>query len=115
MGWLVKFRSKSAPGPKSQTLTKSEVKPDFRGIRIRPEKSACREVCQITDCTWLCREAPLLPLDSCDHRLTCKCRYIHLDDRRQEARREADNGLPRKYVDGDRRAFSDRRKSQFHF
>lgn len=115
MGWLVKFRNKSAPETKNQTFKKSDLKADFRAIKIRPDKHACPSVAQLKEKTWLCREAPLLPLNSCDHLLTCKCRYLHLDDRRQEARREADNGLPRKYLDGDRRAFSDRRKSQFNF
>src|SRR5690606_13705193 len=105
--------SKSNTGTKSQTIIKkSEAKPDFRAIKIRPDKSACYSVSQLKGKTWLCREAPILPLDLCDHRLNCKCRYIHLDDRRQELRREADNGLPEKYVDGDRRAFNDRRKNQ---
>jgi len=45
----------------------------------------------------------MLPLSDCTNPAGCRCKYQHYDDRRTEARRESDVGLPMKNHPGDAR------------
>jgi hypothetical protein len=59
---------------------------------------------------FLAAHAPQLPLGGCDQSTTCQCRYQHLEDRRQEMRRDTDHGLPnRGFSTAERRYRKDRR------
>jgi len=112
MGWLLKNR-KSVPVRKNIITSGSDaVKSDFRAVKIKPDKTACHSASTVSAKMFLCNEAPLLPLNSCDCRDKCKCCYLHYSDRRQDGRRESDNGFPVKFVEGERRAKMDRRRPQ---
>lgn len=60
-----------------------EPKPrDHPGVMIVAGPHACSAVSQLSGRRLLAREAPLLPLSSCDSG-QCQCMYQHLKDRRQ--------------------------------
>lgn len=115
MSWLTKFHRQTPGREKSHAQLPERSKTDYRAVQIQPGKEACKRVQELSTRVFLCREAPFVPLEYCACRDQCKCRYIHFDDRRQNLRRNADNGLPAGYVENERRARADRRKGQAYF
>ena len=82
----------------------------FHGVSIQPnELSACQAALDLNNLRFLADEAPMLPLTDCSNPAGCRCRYQHYDDRRTEARRESDVGLPMKDHPNDARTGVGRR------
>jgi len=77
---------------------------------------ACSAIARIEGLRFFCHDAPLqLPLHECEHAKTCQCVYQHHDDRRQDARRDADAGIGGfGYVGSERRTRLGRRASDRH-
>ena len=65
-------------------------------VSIAPGPRCCAGARELRGQRFLSREAPMLPLASCD-RTDCTCRYEHHQDRRKGARRARDMGVA---VDG---------------
>jgi hypothetical protein len=82
----------------------------FHGVAVETPRGdrACRAAAAIVGFRFLSEEAPALPLPDCDMPRECRCVYQHFTDRRTETRREADIGLPNRYVQTDRRALKRR-------
>ena len=82
----------------------------FHGVSIMPEPvNACDAAIAQSNVRYLADEAPMLPLAECTRRADCHCKYRHFDDRRTEARRESDVGLPVKNHPNDARTGYGRR------
>jgi hypothetical protein len=82
----------------------------FHGVAIEPGKDCrCEAVAAIAGQRFLGEQAPLLPLEGCDCPDRCQCRYRHFADRRTDARREADVGLPMRLHPEEKRKGSGRR------
>ena len=82
----------------------------FHGVEIIPCSNACAPVKALQGSRLLSEEAPRLPLASCPHSDQCECKYKHYVDRRTQARRESDEGLPpRSHYPQDKRDGSGRR------
>ena len=82
----------------------------FHGVAIIPGRDIhCEAVEALANVRYLADEAPMLPVAGCDCRPDCRCRYQHFDDRRTEARRESDVGLPMKDHPNDARSGYGRR------
>jgi len=82
----------------------------FHGVSIRPDpENACEAACDLENIRFLADDAPMLPLSDCSNPAGCRCRYQHYDDRRTEARRESDVGLPMKVHPNDARSGVGRR------
>lgn len=81
----------------------------FHGVEVMPSRNACAEVRKLEGQRILSEEAPMLPLATCSHFARCTCRYRHYKDRRTEARRDSDDGLPQRYVVQERRNQAGRR------
>jgi hypothetical protein len=85
----------------------------FAGIEIVPARlKCCKAVQALSGQRFLVGKAPLLPLRDCDQP-ECKCIYRRLEDRRTDARRDADMGIGtlRIHYPGSRRADSPGRRS----
>jgi len=54
----------------------------YAAVRIKPHDHACNAAFDCSHRVFLAVEAPLLPLNDCDKSDTCRCAYIHYDDRR---------------------------------
>ena len=81
----------------------------FHGVEVVAGSSACAEVRTLEGQRMLSEDAPMLPLTTCSHFANCTCRYRHYKDRRTEARRDSDDGLPQRYVVDERRLRAGRR------
>lgn len=74
---------------KTKTSTKStskqlpEVKSgtQYRSVKILPGLICCKRAQLLSSQVFLSRESPELPLPGCTE-TDCRCRYLHLEDRR---------------------------------
>lgn len=67
----------------------------FHGVSIEATGgNICPAASALAGKRFLAHEAPLFPLEGCDRRAACRCRYLHFEDRRNDIRRESDHGLP---------------------
>ncbi|MDG2277367.1 MAG: hypothetical protein P8L31_05355 [Pseudomonadales bacterium] len=82
----------------------------FMGVVIRSAEGCCKAAERNGGQKFLAAHAPQLPLGTCDRPQQCRCRYKHLNDRRQESRRDEDNGIPRQAYYGEDRRY--RRKGR---
>ncbi len=74
------------------------AKAQFGAVEIEPGlEGGCSEVTKCAGIRYLMSEAPSLPLNGCNAE-SCKCHYVRLDDRRQDARRDADLGIEHRGV-----------------
>lgn len=63
----------------------------WRAVKISPGLMCCQAASELTDQVFLAREAPRLPLDDCGEK-DCKCKYVHLEDRRSGGDRRVELG-----------------------
>ena len=81
----------------------------FHGVEIVPGPEACDAVKTLASQRLLSEDAPRLPLNTCGNARDCTCKYKHFVDRRTDARRESDEGLPARRYPTDKRDGSGRR------
>lgn len=82
----------------------------FHGVSIHPdEHTSCEAARNLENIRFLADDAPMLPLSDCSNPAACRCKYQHYDDRRTDARRESDVGLPMKDHPNDARVGAGRR------
>lgn len=103
------FRLKKKPGRSAGKPRISSLMHLFHGIEIVPGPAACPAVGELARQRLLSEDAPRLPLNTCDQQIQCTCKYKHFVDRRTDARRESDEGLPARRHMSDKRAGGGRR------
>jgi hypothetical protein len=79
-------------GPKQLPERQTPANNPYHAVSILPGASACAAACRFAGQRFLSRQAPRLPLPTCDAR-TCACRFKHHKDRRAGPRRNSDVGL----------------------
>ena len=86
-------RAKAKRIQKSITVdrTAERTSTQWRAVKISPGLMCCQAASGLTDQVFLAREAPRLPLDDCGER-SCKCKYVHLEDRRSGGDRRVELG-----------------------
>ncbi len=63
----------------------------FHSVSIQPREGfACAEVQARQGVLYLSDDAPLIPIEGCEHPIDCRCTFVHFDDRRTESRRESE-------------------------
>ena len=63
----------------------------WRAVKISPGLLCCEASAKLADQVFLARESPRLPLDGCTES-GCKCKYLHLEDRRSGDDRRVELG-----------------------
>lgn len=79
--WLIRGRRAAQSNASAQSAGQS-----YHSVTIRHPNDACVAVRGVAGRKFLAREAPLFPLGNCEA-ATCRCRYVHYDDRRDDERR----------------------------
>jgi len=82
------FGAKKAPEPARQTAQNNP----YHAVSVLPGTDACAAAYRFAGQRFLSRQAPRLPLPSCDV-TTCGCRFKHHKDRRSGPRRNSDIGM----------------------
>ncbi len=105
--------SKKDAGDEEGDIAPAEHSP-YHAVSVRLGESACLAAKTIEGKRFLAKEAPQLPLAECSSIETCRCRFIHHEDRRTGRDRRspfapghADSGTIR--VEKERRSGTDRR------
>lgn len=63
----------------------------YAAVRVKPHQHACNAAFDISHRTFLVSEAPILPLPDCNKAESCRCGYVHYDDRRHGRERRGDS------------------------
>jgi len=79
-------------GTKKSPSRASSTNHPFHAVSVLPGSDACAAAHRFSGQRFLSRQAPRLPLPSCDAN-TCTCRFKHHKDRRGEPRRNSDVGM----------------------
>ena len=95
-------RTKKYPGVTNLTQL-------YHGIEVVTGTLTCEAAAAITRRRFLSDEAPRLPIENCDNPQGCECRYTHFKDRRTDARRDCDSGLPQRAHPEEKRGQGGRR------
>ena len=103
------FRLKKKPSQSAGKPRISSLMHLFHGVEIVPGQRACDAVHGLANRRLLSEDAPRLPLNTCSDPRDCTCKYKHYVDRRTDARRESDEGLPARGYPTDKRDGSGRR------
>ena len=88
------FRKPPASSRAKQKLSSSESGSEvsqWRAVRIAPGLMSCSAVQKLARTRFLASNSPSLPLQNCSQR-ECKCKYVHLDDRRSGGDRRVELG-----------------------
>ena len=105
--------SKAGKSAKARTTGKTPIRTArklFHGVSIQTDElDACEAARDLENVRFLADDAPMLPLSGCSNPAGCRCKYRHYEDRRTEARRESDVGLPIKDHPNDARTGVGRR------
>ena len=86
-----------------------EVLVAVHAVSIVPGADACPPAVDLRAQRVLSKDAPPLPLGSCQWPWKCRCTYRHYADRRAAPRRAAELGRPERLVLSDRRETPGRR------
>jgi hypothetical protein len=105
LGGLLGLKKKPPPAVRVETK--------YHAVSIIPGEDACPAAYRFTGHRFLSRQAPPLPLPTCDA-FQCTCKFKHHKDRRAGPRRRSDIGLmPGAYAGSDRRGPRGRRVDDF--
>ncbi len=75
------FRKRNKPSPEPVHHN------PYSAVRIKPHQHACDAAFDLSHRVYLVSEAPLLPLPNCNKTESCRCGYVHYDDRRHGLQR----------------------------
>lgn len=95
--WLVSRRSSNDARPRHLQKTSSasgaadRSSTQWRAVKIAPGLMSCDTAAKLADQVFLSAESPRLPLDGCGE-TNCRCKYVHLDDRRDGGDRRVELG-----------------------
>jgi hypothetical protein len=79
-------------GAKKVARRPAQASNPYHAVSILPGSDACAAAHRFSGQRFLSRQAPRLPLPSCDAN-TCGCRFKHHRDRRAGPRRNSDVGM----------------------
>lgn len=84
-------RRNSPARTRSATAQAERSTTQWRAVKIAPGLLCCDAVGKLTGQVFLATESPQLPLEGCDEK-DCRCKYIHLEDRRSGGDRRLELG-----------------------
>jgi hypothetical protein len=99
------FGAKKAPEQRPATQISA-----YHAVSVLPCTNACAAAYRFSGQRFLSRQAPRLPLPSCDV-TTCGCRFKHHKDRRSGPRRNSDVGMMMAGYSGNERRRSGGRRA----
>ena len=86
-----RIRSKGSRSKTSSSSQRDRSSTQWRAVKIAPGLISCGAAGKLAGKVFLSRESPQLPLDGCIEK-DCRCKYVHLDDRRDGSDRRIELG-----------------------
>ena len=105
--------SKPAPVASRTAKAVSRAENSFHAVSIIPGTAACGAARRFRGIRFLSKDAPRLPLPSCNA-ANCTCRFKHHTDRRAGPRRRSDQGMMSGLYDGSERRRTGGRRADDH-
>ncbi len=84
-------RQKKSAKSQSDNQLKKPPANRWRAVKIAPGLISCEAVAKHADRVFLASKAPQVPLNGCSEK-QCRCKYIHMDDRRSGGDRRVELG-----------------------
>ena len=106
--WLMRRRIGAQVRQAGRHVEHSRIANLYHAVSIEPGSRACPEARKREGKRYLSASAPMLPLSGCTLS-TCKCRYVHYNDRRSQRDRRVNFANPHAHKMNDRREGSGRR------
>lgn len=88
-GKSVKPRGAQLYASTAEQTTRSTTR--WRAVKIAPGLMSCDAAAKLAGQVFLASESPVLPLDGCSEG-DCRCKYVHLEDRRSGGDRRIELG-----------------------
>ena len=76
-----RVRPKRSQSTISSACQRDRLSTQWRAVKIAPGLICCGAAEKLAGKVYLSRESPQLPMDGCIEK-NCRCKYVHLDDRR---------------------------------
>jgi hypothetical protein len=86
-----RVRPKRSQSTISSARQRDRSSTQWHAVKIAPGLISCGAAGKLAGKAFLSRESPLLPLDGCTEK-DCRCKYVHLDDRRDGGARRIELG-----------------------
>jgi hypothetical protein len=86
-----RFRPKRSQSTTSSASQRDRSSTQWRAVKIAPGLICCDFSGKLAGKIYLSMESPQLPLDGCTEN-DCRCKYVHLDDRRDGGARRIELG-----------------------
>lgn len=86
-----RIRSKRSRSKTSSASQRDRSSTQWRAVKIAPGLISCDAAGKLADKIFLSMESPQLPLEGCPEK-DCRCKYVHLDDRRDGGDRRIELG-----------------------
>lgn len=81
--WLMRTKIDAHVRRSGKPMEQRRVVNPYHAVGISAGLGCCRAATEIKDRRFLSAAAPKIPLPACDV-ATCKCRFVHYDDRRSD-------------------------------
>ena len=86
-----RVRPKRSQSTISSASQRDRSSTQWCAVKIAPGLISCDAAGKLADKIYLSMESPQLPLDGCTEK-DCRCKYVHLDDRRDGGARRIELG-----------------------
>jgi len=86
-----RIRSKGSRSKTSSASQRDRSSTQWSAVKIAPGLISCGAAGKLAGKVFLSRESPQFPLDGCTEK-DCRCKYVHLDDRRDGSDRRIELG-----------------------
>lgn len=106
--WILRQKIGAQVRNAGRPIEHSRIGNPYHAVSIERGSKACAAARQMESKRYLSSEAPMLPVRGCTM-TTCKCRYVHYNDRRSPRDRRVNFANPHAHKMSDRRGGSGRR------
>jgi len=86
-----RVRPKRSQSTISSASPRDMLSAQWRAVKIAPGLISCDAAGKLAGKVFLSRESPQFPLEGCTEK-DCRCKYVHLDDRRDGSDRRFELG-----------------------
>jgi hypothetical protein len=107
--WFLRRRIDAHVRTSGRPVEHRRIGNPYHAVSIEPGVRSCAAAREAQGERYLSSAAPMLPLDECTQSETCRCRYVHHQDRRSQRDRRVNFANPHAHRMTDRRTGAGRR------
>ncbi len=108
--WILRRRIDAQVRGSGRPVEHSRIANPYHAVSIESGSKSCAAARELEGRRFLSSSAPMLPVRGCTQ-VTCQCRYVHYNDRRNSRDRRVNFANPHAHKMGERRTGEGRRIS----